>query len=49
MDALEKDDVISKAVGPEILRNYIKLKKQEWRQYTSHIVTDWEWEMYEYN
>ncbi|MHA1944006.1 MAG: glutamine synthetase family protein [Candidatus Thorarchaeota archaeon] len=49
IDALEKDDVISKAVGPEILRNYIKLKKQEWRQYTSHIVTDWEWEMYEYN
>ncbi|MFW9925300.1 MAG: glutamine synthetase family protein [Candidatus Thorarchaeota archaeon] len=47
--ALENDDVIRKAVGPEIMRSYINLKREEWRIYTSQIVTDWEWDMYEYH
>jgi glutamine synthetase len=49
LDALEKDNVISDAVGPDIMKSYIKLKREEWRLYTSQIVTDWEWEMYEYH
>ncbi|MFW9870725.1 MAG: glutamine synthetase family protein [Candidatus Thorarchaeota archaeon] len=47
--ALKNDDVISKAVGPDIMRTYINLKREEWRIYTSEIVTDWEWDMYEYH
>ncbi|MGY5864316.1 MAG: glutamine synthetase family protein [Candidatus Thorarchaeota archaeon] len=49
LDALEKDEVISSAVGPEIMRSFIALKRDEWRIYTSQIVTDWEWEMYEHH
>ncbi len=49
LDALERDNVISKVVGPEILKTYVELKREEWREYTSQIVTDWEWEMYEYH
>ncbi|MFW9789075.1 MAG: glutamine synthetase family protein [Candidatus Thorarchaeota archaeon] len=49
LDALEKDEMISRAVGADILRSYINLKKEEWRIYTSEIVTDWEWDMYEYH
>jgi glutamine synthetase len=49
LDALEKDDVISGAIGPDIMRSYVSLKREEWRVYTSQIVTDWEWDMYEYH
>ena len=49
LEALVNDEVISGAVGPDIMRAYINLKKEEWRIYTSQIVTDWEWEMYEYH
>jgi glutamine synthetase len=49
LEALVNDEVISSAVGPEIMRSYITLKTEEWRIYTSQIVTDWEWEMYEYH
>ncbi|MHA1949650.1 MAG: glutamine synthetase family protein [Candidatus Thorarchaeota archaeon] len=49
LDALEKDEVICSAVGPDILNAYVKLKREEWQKYTSHIVTAWEWEMYEYH
>jgi glutamine synthetase len=49
LEALVNDEVISNAVGPDIMRSYTSLKKEEWRVYTSQIVTDWEWEMYEYH
>ncbi len=49
LDCLEADDVICEAIGKDILENFIKIKRKEWREYTSHIVTDWEWEMYEDN
>ncbi|MFW9793965.1 MAG: glutamine synthetase family protein [Candidatus Thorarchaeota archaeon] len=49
LDALERDDVIREVVGSEIMRAYIGLKREEWRIYTSQIVTDWEWDMYEYH
>ncbi|MFX1482565.1 MAG: glutamine synthetase family protein [Promethearchaeota archaeon] len=49
LHALENDEVISQTVGPDILRTYIGLKKREWHEYTSQIVTEWEWSMYEYH
>ena len=47
LDCLEADTVILDAIGPEIATNYIKLKRKEWNQYSNHIVTEWEWEMYQ--
>lgn len=47
IDCLERDKVILDAIGPEIAKNYIKLKRKEWNQYSNHIVTEWEWEMYQ--
>ncbi len=49
LDCLEADSVICDAIGKDIVDNFVKLKREEWRNYTSHIVTDWEWEMYEDN
>ncbi|MFW9769352.1 MAG: glutamine synthetase family protein [Candidatus Thorarchaeota archaeon] len=49
LESLVNDEVISRVVGPELMSSYISLKKEEWRIYTSQIVTDWEWEMYEYH
>ena len=47
LDCLEADPMIMDAIGPDIARNYIKLKRKEWNQYSNHIVTDWEWDMYQ--
>jgi len=47
IDCLEADSVILDAIGPDISRNYIKLKREEWNHYSNHIVTEWEWEMYQ--
>jgi len=47
LDCLESDSVILDAIGPDIARNYISLKRKEWYQYQNHIVTDWEWDMYQ--
>jgi glutamine synthetase len=49
LDCLESDNVICDAIGKDILNNFVQLKRAEWREYTSLIVTDWEWEMYEDN
>ncbi len=49
LDSLEADSVICEAIGKDILESFVKLKRTEWREYTNHIVTDWEWEMYEVN
>ncbi|MGY5880956.1 MAG: glutamine synthetase family protein [Candidatus Thorarchaeota archaeon] len=47
LDCLEADSVIMDAIGPDIARNYLKLKREEWNHYSNHIVTEWEWEMYQ--
>ena len=47
IDCLGSDKVILDAIGPEIAKNYIKLKRKEWNQYSNRIVTEWEWEMYQ--
>ncbi|MDH4212908.1 MAG: glutamine synthetase family protein [Candidatus Thorarchaeota archaeon] len=47
LDSLEADPVIMKALGSGIAHAHIKLKRAEWRKYVSHVVSDWEWEMYQ--
>ena len=47
LDCLEADTVVLDAIGPDIARNYIHLKRKEWNQYSNYIVTDWEWDMYQ--
>lgn len=47
LNYLENDPVIIEAVGFKIAQAHIRLKRAEWRKYVSHIVSDWEWEMYQ--
>lgn len=46
LDCLEKDPVILNAIGPQIAAHFINFKREEWRQYISHTVTEWEWMTY---
>ncbi|MDF1539182.1 MAG: hypothetical protein P1Q69_09780, partial [Candidatus Thorarchaeota archaeon] len=46
LDALEKDAVITDALGNEIIAKFISLKRNEWNHYLCEIVTEWEWETY---
>ncbi|NWG26175.1 MAG: type III glutamate--ammonia ligase [Pseudorhodoplanes sp.] len=39
--ALEKSDVLSRALGAQTLASYIKLKHEDWNAYSRHL-TDWE-------
>ncbi|RDE11157.1 MAG: hypothetical protein C4K47_10325 [Candidatus Thorarchaeota archaeon] len=43
---LEQDTVIRDTLGPQLFQAYIKIKQEEWIEYTSKCVTDWEWEKY---
>ena len=45
LDQLEKDAVVSDALGPHILENYLRAKRQEWADYISHV-HPWEQERY---
>jgi glutamine synthetase len=47
LDCLEEDSVIMEALGVGIALAHIRLKRKEWRQYISNIVSNWEWEMYQ--
>ncbi len=47
LDCLEDDQVILDAIGADIARNYINLKREEWSDYSNQIVTEWEWQMYQ--
>ncbi len=49
LDSLEADSVICDAIGHDIVKSFVRIKRKEWREYTSNIVTDWEWDMYEDN
>jgi glutamine synthetase len=44
-DELEKDDVITAALGTHIATNFIAAKRQEWREYITQV-TRWELENY---
>jgi glutamine synthetase len=45
LDELEKDAVVSAALGDHILENYLRAKRQEWADYISHV-HPWEQERY---
>lgn len=42
---LEKDNLIKNALGENLAKRYIEIKKNEWQQYTTQI-TQWEIEQY---
>ncbi|HEX9668083.1 MAG TPA: type I glutamate--ammonia ligase [Thermoanaerobaculia bacterium] len=42
---LEKDAVVSEALGDHILEHYLRAKRQEWEEYISHV-HPWEQERY---
>jgi glutamine synthetase len=45
LDELEKDDVITGALGPHITKHFIEAKRQEWREYITQV-SAWELEAY---
>jgi glutamine synthetase len=44
-DALEKDDVITAALGEHIAQHFLAAKREEWREYITQVT---EWELREY-
>ncbi|MFX1416844.1 MAG: type III glutamate--ammonia ligase, partial [Promethearchaeota archaeon] len=46
LDSLERNDVIREALGSELLDTFIRVKREEWREYANEVVTDWEWRKY---
>ena len=45
LDELEKDDIITAALGEHIATHFVQAKRQEWREYISQVST-WEQENY---
>jgi len=45
IDALEADPVICNGVGPDLSREFIRLKRMEWTEYSRHV-SDWESKRY---
>ncbi|MHA1907437.1 MAG: glutamine synthetase family protein [Candidatus Thorarchaeota archaeon] len=46
LDALEKNEVINQALGSDIIEKFISIKRGEWNDYLSEVITEWEWETY---
>lgn len=45
LDELEKDELITSALGEHVSRHFVEAKRQEWRDYITQV-TDWELENY---
>src|SRR5687767_9831953 len=45
LDELEKDELITGALGEHVSRHFVAAKRQEWREYITQV-TDWELENY---
>jgi glutamine synthetase len=45
LDYLEKDEVVKRSLGPEYADYYIRVKREEWRQYHGSI-SEWETDNY---
>jgi glutamine synthetase len=45
LDALEADDVVRAALGPELAREFLRLKREEWTAWSQHV-SPWELERY---
>jgi glutamine synthetase len=41
IDALEEDSVVRNGLGPDLAREFIRLKRMEWTEYARHV-SDWE-------
>lgn len=45
LDELEADTVLTEAIGSEVMAEFIKLKRDEWIEYSRHV-SDWEIKKY---
>jgi len=45
IDALEQDTVIRNGLGADLAREFIRLKRMEWIEYSRHV-GEWETERY---
>jgi glutamine synthetase len=45
IDALEADAVICSGLGADLAREFIRLKRMEWTEYSRHV-SDWESKRY---
>jgi glutamine synthetase len=45
LDALERSDVVTAALGPTLTGQFLSLKREEWAAYASHV-SDWECQRY---
>lgn len=45
LDALEADDVLCEGIGPDLAKEFVRLKRMEWVEYQRHV-SAWEVERY---
>ena len=45
INALEQDSVVRNGLGPDLAREFIRLKRMEWTEYSRHV-SDWETKRY---
>jgi glutamine synthetase len=45
LDQLEKDEVITGALGPHIYERFVEAKREEWQEYIGKV-SEWELERY---
>ena len=45
LDMLDKDDVITGALGPHIYERFVEAKREEWQEYIGRV-SEWEIERY---
>jgi glutamine synthetase len=45
VEALEKDEVVKSGLGPELAKEFLRLKRMEWVEYGRHV-SDWETKRY---
>lgn len=45
LDALEEDPLFAKALGGDIIQEFLKVKRMEWVEYSRHV-SDWELQRY---
>lgn len=45
LDALEADGVLTEAVGADVSKGFLKLRREQWWSYASHLT---QWELDEY-
>jgi len=45
LDALESDEVVQRALGSEVLDQFLEVKRKEWIEYSMQV-TPWEYTQY---